>query len=167
MKRILLIIALLPVVAFAQILSLPREQGKITYIKVIEVQGSVDDLHSRAAEWFARYYTSSDNVIQVDEHDKMIGKALLPVYRKGLHGGNMHYTIKLEFKEGKYRYIITDFYHTNVTGQYGWGSIEKMYDPTSAFNRRTFDGYLRQTDETIKALTESLSEAMQSAQTLW
>ena len=167
MKRLLIIIALVPFAAFCQTPQLPRDGGRRSYADVVEVQGSAADLHNRALAWFARYYTDSKEVVQADAPERIIGKARLPVYRRGLHGGYVNYTVEISFKDGKYKYMINYFYHQNATGQDGWGALEKMYEPTSAFNRRTFDGFLEQTDAAMRDLVKSLTASMQSAHADW
>lgn len=60
----------------------------ITYTEVVNVDTSLSklELYSRAKEWFAKAYNSSQNVIQIEDKEsgKIVGKALSQVYHKAL-----------------------------------------------------------------------------------
>jgi hypothetical protein len=152
--------------------------NKITYTGVVFVDSLVSkqELFSRAREWFAKTYKSSTNVIQMEDKEsgKIVGKALLSVYFTALgtkqQGGYINYTISIYFKEGRYKYEITDFYHTGVYvnstvgKEPDGGSCEKLIIEQKGFwgnsYKRTYERFLFQMDENIKALIEDLKEAM-------
>ncbi len=111
MKYILLL--LFPFQLFAQ-----------TYSAVENVDSlSKDKLFSLAASWFATYYKSAQNVIQLSDKEdgKIIGKAVYP-YRLAVMGNKqsyVNYTITVMVKDGKYKIEMADFNHEG--GAYGKG----------------------------------------------
>ena len=166
----ILFIILLPILSFAQkeIPNLPIDSVTqlITYTGVVQVTGNKDELYSRAREWFAKAYNSSLNVIQMDDKEKIIGKALMTVYWKNLVGvtseaGNVNYTISIFFKDGKYKYEITNFYHTGNQYISDIGSCEKMMTEKRRSYKKTYDYILNQVNENINNLIFSLKEGME------
>ena len=150
---------------------------KITYTDKVFVDSATNkqELFSRAREWFAKTYKSSSKVIQMEDKEsgKIIGKALMQVYHKGLgmsfESGYINYTFSIYIKDGKYKYEVTDFYHT---GQYvgngkriaDYGTCENMINTTDndlGFSRQsTYNYYLFQMDNNIKSLIVDLKTAM-------
>ncbi len=159
-------------------LNLPIDSttGKITYTEVVSVDSLANkqELFSRAREWFAKAYMSSTKVIQMEDKEsgKIIGKALIQVYYKFMKqlpsGGYINYTISIYIKNGKYKYEITDFYHTGefVNGYRlpDGGSCEKLlYEKKGAgalSYQKTYELYLYQMDKNIKALVTDIKSAM-------
>lgn len=160
--------------------SLPIDSvtGKITYSEVVIADSSVSkvELFSRAREWFAKRYNSSINVIQMEDKEsgKIVGKALTQVYHKAMgktyESGHINYTISLYFKDGRYKYEITDFFHsgqiiygaTNRVPDYG--ICEKMIntsDKTMGIShQKMYNYYLTQLDQNTKSLINDLKGAM-------
>ena len=154
--------------AYAQSPELPLENGKIIYTEVVEVESkSKDDLYTSAREWFAKSYNSANNVIQMDDKEsgKIVGKALMPVYHKAFgsdyDSGNIHYTISIYLKDGRYKYEVSDFYHTGtVAGVPDYGNCEKMINTEKKAYRKAFNYYLLQMDDNSKAMVHGLKESM-------
>ena len=101
---------------------LPIKDGKVTYTEVVEVKGSSkEELNQRAKSWFAKTFKSSQDVIQMDEISQLIGKGFYTIRAggSGLGGYDMEIwiTITLQFKDGRYRFTITDFIG-KTQGQY-------------------------------------------------
>lgn len=140
--------------------------NKITYSEVVTVDSSNNkqELYSRAREWFAKVYNSAQNVIQMDDKEsgKIVGKALMTVYFKWLgasrEGGYINYTLSVQLKNGRYKYEITDFYHTGGVDYPDYGSCESMMK--SKHQKKVFNGFLIQLDNNIKALVLNLKESM-------
>ena len=150
---------------------------QITYSEVIKVDSleSKMVLYSKAREWFAKTYKSSSDVIQMDDKEsgKLVGKALMQVYHKALGSsfpsGYINYTISIYVKDGRYRYEITNFYHS---GQYvsggnripDYGVCEKMINTTDKTMgmsyQKTYNYYLYQMDNNIKGLIADLKKTM-------
>ena len=183
MKSLLtvLVVSLLSVVTFAQKetpnLPIDSTTKMITYTEVVHVDTSINKLesYSRAREWFAKQYKSSTNVIQMDDKEsgKIVGKALMQVYHRALGSnhpsGYINYTISIYLKDGRYKYEITNFYHT---GQYvgdgnridDYGPCEDMIHTKKKIMgmsyQKTFNYYLLQLDDNIKLLIVSLKNSM-------
>ncbi len=101
--------------------------GKITYTEVIQVEGlSRDALYDAARSWIALNFKSAQHVLQMD--DKASGKLIC----KGnfvIYTGNfmptehrISFSLTIRVKEGRYKYILTDF--TSKAGVYDWGPLE-------------------------------------------
>ena len=95
---------------------LPLQDGKVTYSGVIQMQGvSKDEMYKRVKIWFLDNYNSSKDVIQFDdrENGEVIGKgcfkALWMVRFYTALPVNVWKTIKIQIKDGRFRYEITDF----------------------------------------------------------
>jgi hypothetical protein len=151
----------------------------ITYTEVVNVDTSLGklELYSRAREWFAKAYNSSQNVIQMDDKEsgKIVGKALTQVYHKALGSnypsGHINYTISIYLKDGRYKYEITNFYHTGQLVSGGnriedYGACEEMIDTKKKTwgmsYQKTFTYYLLQLDNKTKSLIEDLKISMAS-----
>ena len=118
MKKIILtIIIFLPMLAFAQKdtvgMNIPVKDGSIIYTGVVNINGkSKDDLYRNAKQWFVDYFKSSHDVIQNQDKEKGLIIAKGIVHFTASFGYQLtttwydKFTIKLEFKDGKYRYSI-------------------------------------------------------------
>lgn len=157
-------------------LPIDSASGKITYTDVVYVDDNANksELYSRAREWFAKTYNSSNNVIQMEDKEsgKIVGKALLQVYNKawGMKGeaGYINYTISIYMKDSRYKYEITNFHHT---GQYSngttipdYGVCENMINTTDkqlgVSYQKQYNGYLNTMNDNINALIADLKNAM-------
>lgn len=151
----------------------------ITYTEVVNVDTSLTklELYSRAREWFAKAYNSSQNVIQMDDKEsgKIVGKALTQVYHKALGSnypsGYINYTISIYLKDGRYKYEITNFHHTGQLVSGGnriedFGPCEEMINTKKKTwgmsYQKTFNYYLLQLDTKTKSLIEDLKISMAS-----
>lgn len=148
--------------------------GKITYTEVVKVDSTAtkDELYSRAREWFAKAYKSSTNVIQMEDKEsgKIVGKALTQVFYQAMKsnysGGYFHYTISIYIKDGRYKYEVTDFYHTGQASPHvpDYGTAESMInskDKTMGIAmQKYYNYYLYQLDIDIRGLIADLKAAM-------
>ncbi|MDZ4806788.1 MAG: DUF4468 domain-containing protein [Bacteroidota bacterium] len=150
----------------------------ITYTEVVNVDTSLSkqELYSRAREWFAKVYNSSQNVIQMDDKEsgKIVGKALTQVYHKALGSnypsGYINYTISIYLKDGRYKYEISNFHHTGQLVSAGriddYGPCEEMIKTkkkTMGMSyQKTFNYYLLQLDTKTNSLIEDLKASMSS-----
>ena len=149
----------------------------ITYTEVIKVDSSTNksELYSRAREWFAKAYNSSVNVIQMDDKEsgKIVGKSLVKVYAKALgittHQGYINYTITIYLKDGRYKYEISNFYHTGMMTSSGqriedYGFCEEMIHTKKkswGFSyQKSFNGFLTQLEIQMKSLIDDLKTSM-------
>lgn len=121
MRRLILsMLLVLPLAVFGQkgyqykgIKNFPvsEQTGKVAYDSVVAVEGkTAEQLYNAAKEWLARTYGDSKEVIQVDQpNDKIIGKGVF----RDTDGTHLSYVFLLEFKDGRYKYEVTDFIYQN------------------------------------------------------
>ena len=131
------------IVTFAMLLSSIAFSQKLTYSEVVAEKGTVKELYNRALMWYGETYNSSNDVIQtrIIEEDKgiIIAKALFKYNSKVFSGGEkvsgiVKYTVKIIVKEGRYKYIITDFYHkANKTYHLGLITTNDIYEGEREF----------------------------------
>ena len=95
---------------------LPLKDGKVTYSDVVQLQGlSKDEIYNRVKHWFINTYNSSKDVIQLDdkENGEIIGKgcfrALWMIRFYSAQSVNVWKTIKIQIKNDRLKYEITDF----------------------------------------------------------
>ena len=87
---------------------------RITYEGVVEVPGvTKEQLYSRALEWVAKAYNSAQDVIQMQDKEsgKLVMKGLTKVSIRSYAGGVVRHTFSIYVKDGRYKYIITNFEH--------------------------------------------------------
>jgi hypothetical protein len=181
MKRLLTIaLVALCLSVKAQTVPVDTVSKTVAYAEVVTVDSiSKDELYTRAREWFAKTYRSSQSVIQMD--DKSSGK----IVGKGSERGQVYaapliynpfterYTISITVKDNKYRYEITDFTTQVDRNQYGTPPELPLYD--FAYNqkwkssdgtyRKVVKGYIEKTAYIGSSLSESLKKAMSAKST--
>jgi len=125
MKWIAVVLLLMPLLCKSQV-TFP-DSTKLKYEKVIKVDSlTADQLYMKLRSWVAKTYNSANDVIQMDDkaNHLIIGKGQIrydPKVYIGSDGtrGYISYTIQLEMKDGRYRYIIYDFIHEGSNKSYG------------------------------------------------
>ncbi len=140
------------------------ESGKIMYREVVEQSGTPAYLYDRAIEWFGYYYVNAQSVYSVQDktNGKIEGVGRMKIYRQDenagvkVDAGLITYTIRLELRDNKYRYTITDF---NLKSSSRF-PIEKWLNKTDPAYNPNWDVYLYQIDTTMQRLTSSLIEKM-------
>ena len=127
-KLTILILGFIPLISFNQNLiedNFPTEKGSINYTEVVQVDSTLssEDLYYNAKKWLIDSFKSSDEVIQTDDKEAKL------IIAKGFiaKGHNAYvtnpknwFTLKLEMKEGRYRYSIYDIryeFDINMMGQ--------------------------------------------------
>ncbi len=135
----------------------------ITYKEVVQQEGNKLDLFNRAVEWINKTYKNPADVTKVRNPEtgliELIHRIELTLDEKGVTraGGIVDYTLKLEMKEGRYRYTITNF---NLK-QASRVPIEKWLDKTDKAYTPSLDLYLAQVDDHTRKLIESLKKGME------
>jgi len=143
---------------------LPKDESdKICYTQVVEEKGTKDELYTRAIEWFNKVYKNPIDVTKVrdQENGKIQGVHRIKVYDIDPNGNKtggkeITYTIYLDFKDGKYRYRITDLREVAVSTL----PIEKWLDKKLPSYTPKYESYLAQMDQQIKELITSLKQGM-------
>lgn len=95
-------------------LYLPVNNGILRYEDVIEAPGlSSNQLYQNAKLWFLNTFKSSKDVITFEDPQLGIisGNGLFTIYSDFLNSTidrNVYFTVKIEVKENKFRYTISD-----------------------------------------------------------
>lgn len=149
--------------------------GKITYSGVVQVpQASQAELYSRAREWFAATFGSSKSVLEMDDRGlgKLIGRAYAQFYFNSGFGQplpwSMWRTIKIEAKDGRYRYTLDGFGLGGPIAQpsepkpiEGWlAEFHKTGKPLGKMATKMLTSVTDGIPETANAEIESLQKAM-------
>ena len=137
---------------------------KITYKEVVQQEGTPGYLYDKAVQWFGYYYLSPASVFTVQ--DKVNGKVegigrfkLANVDSKTgtrTEGGMITYQIRIEFKENKYRYVLTDF-NLKTASRY---PIEKWLNTSDPAYYPHWAGFLNQLDTCMQRLVSTLKDKM-------
>ncbi len=145
------------------LLPINEETKKICYTQVVEEKGTKNELYVRAIEWFNKFYKNPVDVTKVrdQENGKIQGVHRIKVYDFDVNGNKtggkeITYTLYLEFKDGKYRYKITDFRFIAASTT----PIEKWLDKKSPSYTPAYESYLTQLDQSIKELIANLKQGM-------
>lgn len=171
MKKIVLISGLIFISAFAckpvfsQKAAVPVDEDTklITYKEVVQQEGGIDKLYKTAIAWVNANYKNPNEVTSIREPEN--GKLVLNhrfkisnVDKKGLKtdAGVINYTLKLEFKPGKYRYIFTDFTVQAVSKF----PLERWLDKNDPQYTPACDVWLYQVDTTVNGIIKSLKKGM-------
>jgi hypothetical protein len=136
---------IIPTISFGQLLDeLPKdENGNLNYNEVIQVDSiKKDELYLRSKQFFVDVFKSAKDVIQMDDKEAgvVVGKGFNDIYIKVMGIATsiqMWYTIKIQSKEGRYKYEIYDIYFKSYPGQYGTTTTraEEMFDKRTYFRK--------------------------------
>ena len=135
----------------------------IMYREVVQEQGDPSYLYNKAMEWFNYYYINPTSIFNIQDkvNGKIEGTGRMGIFfrdDKGIqhNAGVIVYTIRLEFKENRYRYTVTDF---NLKGASRFPIERWMNKEDPAYNPQ-WNNYLYQVDTTMQRLTSTLVEKM-------
>jgi hypothetical protein len=132
MKRLLpLILMQFSISSFSQHIVLSRnpETNIIEYTELVKVDSAItkDQLFSKAKEWIAISFKSANDVIQMDDkvNGIIIAKGNIPV-NGGLYLDNsrIDFTLKIQVKDGRYKYWFNNFIHNSYEESYSGGPLE-------------------------------------------
>ena len=164
-------------VAVAQISILPIDtiSYQVAFTEVINVDSATaKDLFSRGKLWFAKTYKSSNAVIQNIDNESfsITGKANMRAYAQFIGTrtwGYVNYTISIFCKDGRYKYLITDFSHEGdpfasaSTLTPSVGPINKLTKDSGGFGsyrKKDFDKLCQEINSDMINLISSLKNDM-------
>lgn len=169
MKTIIPIISvfLLAFTAKAQdamlVLPVDPDTKLITYKEVVNVPGTPSELFNRAIEWINKQYKNPTDATKVRNPAtgliEIVHRFEITKEDKGVTriAGIIDYSMKIELKEGRYRFTINNFNLRDASRQ----PVEKWLDKTDKLYQPVWESYLKQIDESSKKLIESLKAGMQ------
>jgi len=164
MKKLLFILLLAPLFSLAQESADTLSFNYIGVESVDSVTGKT--LFSRAKLFVAQSFKSAKDVIQMDDHyaGMLVVKGnIVPLIKIPLVGkteyGYAHFTMKIQVKDGKYKYTLSDFDH-EAHGQ-NQGSGGPMMNPKPACGTFVMSkGQWRQIKEDTNSRAVALIEAL-------
>lgn len=142
MKKLLFLFALLPFAGHAQTPATEQSDpypkdattGLIDYTDVVQVANtSQAELFKRGKIWLASAFHSVKDVVQAEDKDAgfIVAKGISPITIKVMGSGlpeDLHYTLKINYKDGRYKYELTEFY---IISKLGSVPIERFVFPSS------------------------------------
>ncbi len=140
------------------------DSKKIQLREVVDQPGTAGYLYDKAIEWFGYYYLNPQSVysVQSKENGRIEGQGRMRIFytdeASGVarEGGIIVYQIRIELKENKYRFTLTDF---NLKGA-SRNPIEKWMNRSDPAYNPKWDMYLYQVDTTMQRLITTLKEKM-------
>jgi hypothetical protein len=144
-------------------LPIDEDTKLVTYKEVVNEKGSPQELYDRAMVWVKDFYKNTAEVIK--NSDRKTGvinmRSSVKIYVTLKDGTKklkniIYYNFKLECRQDRYRYTITDFNEKAAAA----APIELWYDTKNPLWNPNQYEFLIQIDEQIKALIESLEEGM-------
>lgn len=127
-KLITIVVTLLP------LLSISQSNQPITFTEVVKIDSADHtELFNRARSWFNTTFKSSKDVLNISDKEtgELAGKGLTQFYSNSGLGasavkGVLRFSITVQVKDGRYKYIITKFIHESngpPTNSYDFGLI--------------------------------------------
>jgi hypothetical protein len=171
MKKITILILLLITAGFGfgqtdtpnSQLPIDPDSKLIMYREVVTQEGGKDILYDRGASWFSSFYKSPTSVLKIQDkvNGKIEGSGRFLIYftddqQTVRQAGTIVYEIKLELKDNKYRYTLTDF---NLKSASRF-PLEKWLNKNDPAYNPQWDSYLYQVDTTVQSLVRNLKEGM-------
>jgi hypothetical protein len=171
MKRIFIIVVFFMVwmTGFSQttqpVAQLPIDPDSklIMFRDVVNQDGTKDVLYDRGAEWIRSYYLNPSSVTKVQDkvNGKIEGTGRLRLYffdsnNTRTDAGMVYYDLRLEFKENKYRYTLTNFTLKGISRI----PLEKWMNKNDPAYNPQMDNYLYQVDTAMQNLVVKLKEGM-------
>lgn len=134
---------------------------KVTYTAIVSATANKDLLYSRALQWFAVSFKSSNDVIQLKDKDlgKIVGKFTIPLWGRF---GYAECTAIVQVKDSKYKYTFTDFAFTG-NGEFKHWAFEDDPSIWSVNMTKSQQNKVRMTsDQAMMEMILSLNNAMAS-----
>lgn len=173
MKKVMMFLAavMMIVVANAQkpsqlpVPDLPIDErtNLVTYQDVVKQEGTPKVLYDRAMEWVKKYYKNTNEVIKNADAEKCVieMRSSVRIFSKQKDGtvlqkNIVYYNFKLECRDNRYRYTITNFNERAASA----APIENWFKTDSPYWSPSQYEWLTQIDGQIKELINSLEEGM-------
>lgn len=168
MNRLLLLFCLFSVnFVFAQDTQIPTNEktGNAEYVDVVNQKATTDSLlFERGLAWIFDFYPNPyGTIVKQDSLTKEIAcKARFRIMytdKKGNKslGGHVAYDLTLQFKDGKYRYLI-DRIRWEQSSYYDVSKWEDTEDPN--YQKERYTQYIEQTVSYFNGLIDSLEDKM-------
>jgi len=140
------------------------ETKLITYKEVVTVVGTPSELFNRAIEWVNKQYKNPADATKVRDQAsgiiEIVHRIEISKIEKGatLVAGRVDYSMKIELKDGRFRYTITNFNMRDISRQ----PLERYMDKQDKSYIPAWDDYLKQVDDFTRKMIDSLKQGMQA-----
>lgn len=168
MKTTVKILTFLMIIAYvvkanAQV-PVDEDTKKITYKDVITQDGTPEKLYNQGISWVNTFYKNPSEATRVRDADnhKIEIRHRFQIWNKDKDGnkvsdaGIIEYELTIEFKDGRYRYTMTEF----ILKQTSKFPIERWLDKNDPQYKPECDDYLKQIDIEANAIIKSLIQGM-------
>lgn len=160
-------------------LEIDSTTNKIVFTEVVQTPGvNRSDLYNAAREWFVVSFKSADDVLQMEDKEAgiLMGKAFNSVSATTGMGVTipymLYYTIKLYFKDGRYKYVVTDLIYRSDDNEHQ-NAVELFIVDDYLYKNKSkgkFDymnkQWKRETIKSIDKLISNLKSTMAKAKSL-
>lgn len=140
-----------------------EDSGKIEYQEVVEAEGKTKELFYRAITWMNDHWKNARGMIKEQDPTNGVLKAEVrfDIRKKKENGGTKRagrlvYVLKMEFKDGRYRYTINNL-NLLKTSIY---PLERWINPESEYYDQRDPEKLRIIAEEIDKVIKSMKEGM-------
>ncbi len=152
----------------------PVIDGKICYQEVVQADSSLSaaQLKANAQKWMVIAFKSSKDVTQIESDDMLIAKAYIEKgHNEFAKNAKKWFNLTIEFKDGRYKYTLTDVIYEFDIYYGGHKHYEEQFDQwlkysTAGSKRRQektnkkLSMYARQVNAKFEKLINSLKESM-------
>lgn len=164
-KLFVLSVALFAIIAANAQVSVDPDTKKIVYREVVTMDGIKDTLYNRAIAWVNSFYKNPQAVTTIRDPENGV---ILCAHRFAMMetdaDGNVltsgiivEYKLKIEAKEGRYRFTFDEFRKKDVS----MFPLERWLDKADPQYTPKCDEYLNQVDTKIKEIAASLKKGME------
>jgi len=167
MKKLILILLLLPVIGFSQDLKMTPEG--YSPIVILMPGKTAHQLYERAKNWANSYFESPNEAIKVDVPGKTLrvscySPSFANAGKKIIY--DAYYNIRLDFKDGKYRitFIPGDIYNP-VVGRVAF--VPSMYYSAGQVKNKKWAEFLKSYDTSANAMVKRVEAAMKINNDNW
>jgi len=148
------------------VLPVHEKTGLITYQEVVEEAGASSELFNRAVVWLNSYYKNPSDVTKVRnaENGEIKGVHRFKIYNTDKDGfttdaGIIQYNFALEFREGRFRFNLTEF----ILRQSSKIPVEKWLNKDDPQYNPNWESYLLQIDRFAQNWITDLMKGMKAA----
>lgn len=136
--------------------------NKIAFDGVKEHSGlTANDLYEKAKEWSITYYKSKDFILNNNGEKLMQNGSFSKMFKKdnnkNMEANEFFYVITLFFKNGKYKYELTDFVVSDGKERVALDEIIPMFNNRPAKKEEALKNVFEGVTETIESLENWLS----------
>lgn len=144
-------------------LPISEQTNLVTYQDVVKQEGTPQVLFDRAMVWAKKFYKNTNEVIKSSDREKGVieMRSSVRIFSKQKDGTMLpknivYYNFKLECRDNRYRYTITNFNEkaTSAAPIENWFKTDSPYWSPSQYE------WLNQVDSQVKELINSLEEGM-------